>query len=74
MNFIPNTQEELRQLNIQEGEQYNIEYQNKDYFNGETTIERTKAQCIINDGLIMFIVQDPYGMDKFISNVRIITQ
>jgi hypothetical protein len=22
----------------------------------------------------MFIVQDPYGMDKFISNVRIITE
>jgi hypothetical protein len=74
MNFIPNTQEELRNLDIQEGNQYKIEYQNKDYFNGETTIENSLAQCINNDGLLMFIVQDPYGMDKFISNVRIITE
>lgn len=34
MNFISNTQEELKLLNIIDGNEYLIEYKNKDYFNG----------------------------------------
>lgn len=72
MNFKANTQEELRKLNIQEEQEYLVEYKNKDYFNGEETIERAKAKAIINDGVISFIVPDPMGMDRFISEVRIL--
>ena len=49
MNFISNTQEELKLLNIIDGNEYLIEYKNKDYFNGEETIEKTKAKALIND-------------------------
>jgi len=72
MNFKSNTQEELKALNIIEGNEYLVEYKNKDYFNGEETIERAKAKAILNDGLISFIVPDPMGMERFISKVRII--
>jgi hypothetical protein len=72
MNFTPNTQEELQLLNIIDGNEYLIEYKNKDYFNGEETIEKTKAKALINDNQILFIVPDPYGMDRFISDVRIL--
>lgn len=72
MNFKPNTQEELKNLNIQEEKEYLVEYKNKDYFNGEETIERAKAKAIINDGVISFIVPDPMGMDRFISEVKIL--
>ena len=53
MNFKANTQEELKQLNIQDGNEYLVEYKNKDYFNGEETIERAKAKAIINDEVIV---------------------
>ena len=72
MNFIPNTQEELQLINIIDGNEYLIEYKNKDYFNGEETIEKTKAKALINDNQILFIVPDPYGMDRFISDVKIL--
>ena len=72
MNFTPNTQEELQLLNIIDGNEYLIEYKNKDYFNGEETIEKTKAKALINDNQILFIVPDPYGMDRFISDVKIL--
>ena len=72
MNFTSNTQEELQELNIIDGNEYLIEYKNKDYFNGEETIEKTKAKALINNGQILFIVPDPYGMDRFISEVRIL--
>lgn len=72
MNFISNTQEELKLLNIIDGNEYLIEYKNKDYFNGEETIEKTKAKALINDNPILFIVPDPYGMDRFISDVKIL--
>jgi hypothetical protein len=72
MNFKVNTQEELKQLNIQDGNEYLVEYKNKDYFNGEETIERAKAKAIINDEVISFIVPDPMGMEKFISEVKIL--
>ena len=72
MNFISNTQEELKLLNIIDGNEYLIEYKNKDYFNGEETIEKTKAKALINDNQILFIVPDPYGIDRFISDVKIL--
>lgn len=59
MSFIANSQEELRSFNIIDGNEYLIEYINKDYFNGEESIERVKAKALINDGQILFIVPDP---------------
>ncbi|NCB12438.1 MAG: hypothetical protein EOM78_12495 [Erysipelotrichia bacterium] len=73
MNFKANTQEELKKLNIQEGSEYLVEYKNKDYFNGEETIEKAKAKAILNDGAIFFIIPDPMGMERFISEVRVLT-
>lgn len=72
MDFISNTQKELQLLNILDGNEYFIEYKNKDYFNGEETIEKTKARALINNDEILFIVPDPYGMDRFISDVKIL--
>ena len=72
MNFTSNTQEELQLLNIIDGNEYLIEYKNKDYFNSEETIERTKAKALINNNQILFIVPDPYGIDRFISDVKIL--
>ncbi len=73
MIFIATTQEELKQLNIQENQEFLVEYKNKDYFNGEETIEKATAKAIINDGLISFIIKDPVGMEKFISEVKILS-
>lgn len=73
MNFKANTQEELKKLNIQDGSEYFVEYKNKDYFNGEETIEKAKAKAILNDGVISFIIPDPMGMERFISEVRVLT-
>ena len=72
MNFKANTQEELKKLNIQDGSEYFVEYKNKDYFNGEETIERAKGKAILNDGVISFIIPDPMGMERFISEVRVL--
>lgn len=72
MNFIPNTQEQLKSLNIIEGNEYLVEYKNKDYFNGEETIEKAKAKAILNDGIISFIIPDPMGMERFVSEVRVL--
>lgn len=72
MNFKANTQEELKRLNIQDGSEYLVEYKNKDYFNGEETIEKAKAKAIVNDGVISFIIPDPMGMERFISEVRVL--
>ena len=72
MNFKANTQEELKKLNIQDGSEYLVQYKNKDYFNGEETIEKAKAKAIINDGVISFIIPDPMGMERFISEVRVL--
>ena len=72
MNFKANTQEELKKLNIQDGSEYLVEYKNKDYFNGEETIEKAKAKAIINDGVISFIIPDPMGMERFISEIRVL--
>ena len=72
MIFIANTQEELKQFNIQENQEYLVEYKNKDYFNGEETIEKAMAKAIINDGLISFIIKDPMGMERFVSEVKVL--
>ena len=72
MNFKANTQEELKRLNIQDGSEYLVEYKNKDYFNGEETIEKAKGKAILNDGVISFIIPDPMGMERFISEVRVL--
>lgn len=73
MKFIPHTQNELKNLDIKENNSYKIEYLNRDYFNGDENIEQTFAKAVINEeGIIMFLVQDDYGMDKFIKDVKII--
>lgn len=72
MNFIPNTQEQLKSMNIEENQTYTIEFLDKDYFNGEETLQRTSAKAILNDDNYIFIVTDPYGMDKFINSVKVI--
>ena len=72
MKFIPHTKEELKTLNLVDGEKYTIEYMNKDYFNGEGTLERSEATAVVNEDTITFIVPDPYGMDRFITAVRVI--
>jgi hypothetical protein len=72
MSFIPNTQDELKQLNIQPGKTYTIEYINKDYYNGEETIEKGRATPVFNDNNIYFNVTDPYGMDKMVMKVRVV--
>ena len=72
MAFTPHTQKELKQLNIQADSTYLIQYANKDYFNGEETIEIGKATATITDGNIYFVVVDPYGMDKLVMQARLI--
>lgn len=71
-NFVPHTKEELQELEIQNDKTYTIQYINKDYFNGEDTLEISKAKAIVSDKDISFIVSDPYGMDKFVSQVRVV--
>ncbi len=58
MAFVPQTQEELKNLNIQDGKSYQIEYQNKDYYNGEETIEKGNATAMVNGDNIYFNVVD----------------
>ena len=72
MAFLPHTQEELKRLNVQADSTYLIQYANKDYFNGEETIEIGKATATITDGNIYFVVVDPYGMDKLVMQARLV--
>lgn len=73
MKFITHTQEQLKILEIKDGDYYTIEYLNHDYFNGIESIEKTTAKAIFDENAnISFLVQDDYGMDKFIKDVRII--
>lgn len=74
MTFTPHTQEELKSLDIIAGKPYSIEYANKDYYNGEETIEKGVGVAFINNENIYFNVTDPYGMDKLIMKVRILNQ
>lgn len=70
MTFKPHTQEELKGFNLIAGQSYSLEYQNKDYYNGEETIEKGKGIAIMSDGNVYFNVTDPYGMDKLIMKAR----
>ena len=72
MAFIPHTQEELKSLHISSGKTYKIEYSNKDYYNGEETIEIGKGVALLSDENIYFNVTDPYGMEKLIMKVRVL--
>lgn len=74
MAFIPHTQEELKNLNIIAGNTYKIEYPNKDYYNGDETIEKGSAVALLNDGKIYFTVTDPYGMDKLTMKARVLKE
>lgn len=72
MNFKAHTKEELQELDLLENQMYTIKYLNKDYYNGEETVEIAKAKLILNENEYVFVVSDPYGMDRFINNVRVI--
>jgi hypothetical protein len=72
MDFRFHTIEELKQLNIQDGVDYKIQYLNRDYFNADTTVETTMAKAVVSDDNISFIVPDPYGMDRFINEVKVL--
>lgn len=72
MSYTPHTQDQLKQLNIQEDKTYTIEYLDKDYFNGDENLIRSEAKAIVNDDIISFIITDSYGMDKFITQAKVI--
>ena len=72
MSFKFHTFDELCALGVQNGSNCLIEYQNKDYFNGEETIEKATAKVIKQDNKFVFLVPDPYGMDRFIEKVKIL--
>lgn len=73
MGFTAHTKEELSQLNLSTDKTYTIQYQNRDYFNGEESIEiATNAKLIIEGNEYIFVVTDPYGMDRYIKEVRVI--
>ena len=72
MAFLAHTQEELKHFNVLAGKSYSLQYANKDYYNGEETIEKGKGVAFVSDGNIYFTVTDPYGMDKLIMKARIL--
>jgi len=74
MTFIANTQEELKNLNITAGQSYLIKYKNKDYYNGEETIEQGMATALLSEDKIYFNVTDPYGMDKLIMQAYVLSK
>ena len=70
--MIPHTQEALKTMGIAEGMIYDIAYVNKDYFNGEETVEKGRAKAVVTDSGIFFNVTDPYGMEKLVMKVRVL--
>ena len=66
------SQKELKNINIIESKIYIIEYLNKDYYNGEETIEKGKATAAFVNEDIYFNVTDPYGMEKLVMKVRVL--
>ena len=73
MKFLPHTKEELDALHLDVNQTYMIQYINRDYFNGEENLEVTNhAKVIIENNEYIFVVTDPYGMDKYIKDVRVI--
>ena len=71
-NFKAYTQEQLQALKIENGQKYLIEYINKDYFNGDETVEKGEATAVLNTNQIYFSVRDPYGMDKLVMQVKVL--
>lgn len=61
----------MEKKDIQDGQSYKIKYKNKDYFNGDETIETTIAKAIVDEDNISFVITDDYGMEKFIRNFEI---
>jgi hypothetical protein len=73
MSLKPQTQDELKKLALTENEICMIQYKNKDYYNGEETLEVGQGSVVINeDGNIYCNVTDPYGMEKLMMQFRII--
>lgn len=72
MDFIPHTQVQLQALGIRDGGSYKIAYLNKDYFNGEETVEQGAGTAVLTEKGIFFNVVDPYGMEKMIMNARVL--
>lgn len=72
MAFVPHTQPQLRALRVTEGKRYKIEYLNKDYFNGEETVETAIGIATESEEGIFFVVTDPYGMEKMIMQARVV--
>lgn len=72
MEFNPLSQTNLQSMNLIEGQEYKVKYKNKDYFNGETTIEIAAAKVVFNDNQILFSIPDPYGMEKFITEIELV--
>lgn len=71
MSFRSQSQEELQSLGLEDGKTYQVEYLNRDYFNGDVTIEKSDAKAMFKDGEYMFVIIDPYGMDKIVKEVRV---
>jgi len=71
MHFVPHTQPQLRALRVAEGERYRVEYVNKDYFNGEETLEQGVATAVAAPEGFFFNLVDPHGMEKLVMQVRI---
>lgn len=73
MGFTAHTKEELEQLNLDSEKTYTIQYMNRDYFNGEESVEiATNAKVIVEGNEYIFVITDPYGMDKYIKEARVI--
>mgnify|MGYP003585313330 CR=1 FL=1 len=72
MSFQFHTYDELVKMDIKDDANCLIEYQNKDYFNGEETIEKAVAKAIRQNDKFIFVVPDPYGMDRFIERVKVL--
>lgn len=73
MGFKPHTKEELDQLNLDTDKTYTIQFINRDYFNAQESIEIVNNAKVFKQGEeYIFIVTDPYGMDKYIKEARVI--
>lgn len=72
MTFVPHTQPQLKALRVTEGKRYSIEYLNKDYFNGEETVETAIGTAVESDEGIFFVVTDPYGMAKMVLQAKVV--
>jgi hypothetical protein len=59
-------------MQILNDEIYIIKFKNKDYFNGDETIETKEAKAIVDGDKISFVIIDDYGMEKFIHNFEVI--